>query len=281
VYGNSHGFLQSERKTRHSISCSVVAQSDAGMQRDYWYDISRNPDQLASASAIGLKAAQRTVKRLDARKLKTQQSPVLFVPEMARGLIGHFTAAIGGSAQYRKASFLLDKVNNRIFPEFLQLVEYPFEAQALGSANFDSEGVMVKQSALVTDGVIQNYLLDSYAARKLGLRSTGHASGVHNLSLQSTAKSFDDCVKSMHRGLLVTELMGHGVNTVTGDYSRGAAGFWVENGEITFPVEEITIAANLSDMFAGIVEIGDDVDPRGSIRTGSILLGNMTIAGAD
>ena len=281
VYGNSHGFLQSERKTRHSISCSVVAESDAGMQRDYWYDISRNPDHLADASAIGLKAAERTVKRLDARKLKTQQSPVLFVPEVARGLIGHFTAAIGGSAQYRKASFLLDKVDTRIFPEFLQLVEYPFEAQALGSANFDSEGVMVKQSALVTDGVIQNYLLDSYAARKLGLQSTGHASGVHNLSLQSTGKSFDDCVKSMHRGLLVTELMGHGVSTVTGDYSRGAAGFWVENGEITFPVEEITIAANLSDMFAGIVEIADDVDLRGSIRTGSIMLENMTIAGAD
>ncbi|MCZ6668466.1 MAG: metalloprotease PmbA [Gammaproteobacteria bacterium] len=281
VYGNTHGFLQSERKTRHSISCSVVGESDAGMQRDYWYEISRNPDHLTTARAVGLKAAERTVKRLDARKLKTQQSPVLFVPEIARGLIGHFTAAIGGSAQYRKASFLLGKINTRIFPEFLQLVEYPFESQALGSANFDSEGVKVKQSELVTDGVIQSYLLDSYAARKLGLQSTGHASGVHNLTLQSTGKSFDDCVKSMHRGLLVTELMGHGVNTVTGDYSRGAAGFWVEKGEVSFPVEEITIAANLKDMFAGIVEIGDDFDMRGSIRTGSIMLENMTIAGTD
>jgi PmbA protein len=281
VYGNTHGFLQSERKTRHSISCSVVGESDAGMQRDYWYEISRNPDRLTTPREVGLKAAERTVKRLDAKKLKTQQSPVLFVPEIARGLIGHFTAAIGGSAQYRKASFLLGKINTRIFPEFLQLVEYPFESQALGSANFDSEGVIVKQSELVTDGVIQSYLLDSYAARKLGLQSTGHASGVHNLSLQSTGKSFDDCVKSMHRGLLVTELMGHGVNTVTGDYSRGAAGFWVENGEVSFPVEEITIAANLKDMFAGIVEIGDDFDMRGSIRTGSIMLENMTIAGTD
>ncbi|MCZ6883226.1 MAG: metalloprotease PmbA [Gammaproteobacteria bacterium] len=281
VYGNTHGFLQSERKTRHSISCSVVGESDAGMQRDYWYEISRNPDHLTTARAVGLKAAERTVKRLDAQKLKTQQSPVLFVPEIARGLIGHFTAAIGGSAQYRKASFLLGKINTRIFPEFLQLVEYPFESQALGSANFDSEGVIVKQSDLVTDGVIQSYLLDSYAARKLGLQSTGHASGVHNLTLQSTGKSFDDCVKSMHRGLLVTELMGHGVNTVTGDYSRGAAGFWVEKGEVSFPVEEITIAANLKDMFAGIVEIGDDFDMRGSIRTGSIMLENMTIAGTD
>ncbi|MCZ6487124.1 MAG: metalloprotease PmbA [Gammaproteobacteria bacterium] len=281
VYGNTHGFLQSERKTRHSISCSVLGESDAGMQRDYWYEISRNPDHLTTARAVGLKAAERTVKRLDARKLKTQQSPVLFVPEIARGLIGHFTAAIGGSAQYRKASFLLGKINTRIFPEFLQLVEYPFESQALGSANFDSEGVIVKQSDLVTDGVIQSYLLDSYAARKLGLQSTGHASGVHNLTLQSTGKSFDDCVKSMHRGLLVTELMGHGVNTVTGDYSRGAAGFWVEKGEVSFPVEEITIAANLKDMFAGIVEIGDDFDMRGSIRTGSIMLENMTIAGTN
>ncbi|MCZ6470436.1 MAG: metalloprotease PmbA [Gammaproteobacteria bacterium] len=281
VYGNTHGFLQSERKTRHSISCSVLGESDAGMQRDYWYEISRNPNHLTTARAVGLKAAERTVKRLDARKLKTQQSPVLFVPEIARGLIGHFTAAIGGSAQYRKASFLLGKINTRIFPEFLQLVEYPFESQALGSANFDSEGVIVKQSDLVTDGVIQSYLLDSYAARKLGLQSTGHASGVHNLTLQSTGKSFDDCVKSMHRGLLVTELMGHGVNTVTGDYSRGAAGFWVEKGEVSFPVEEITIAANLKDMFAGIVEIGDDFDMRGSIRTGSIMLENMTIAGTD
>ena len=281
VYGNSHGFLQSESKTRHSISCSVVGESTAGMQRDYWYEISRNPDQLATARAVGLKAAERTVRRLDAQKLKTQQAPVLFVPEIARGLFGHLGSAIGGSAQYRKASFLLDAVGTRIFPDFLQLTEYPFESQALGSANYDSEGVAVKEAKLISDGVLQSYLLDSYAARKLGLQTTGHASGVHNLTLQSTGKSFLDCVKTMHRGLLVTELMGHGVNTVTGDYSRGAAGFWVDNGEIQFPVEEITIAANLKDMFQGIVEIGNDMDMRGNIRTGSILLENMTIAGAD
>jgi len=281
VYGNSHGFLQSESKTRHSISCSVVGESTAGMQRDYWYEISRNPDQLATARAVGLKAAERTVKRLDAQKLKTQQAPVLFVPEIARGLFGHLGSAIGGSAQYRKASFLLDAVGTRIFPDFLQLTEYPFESQALGSANYDSEGVAVKEAKLISDGVLQSYLLDSYAARKLGLQTTGHASGVHNLTLQSTGKSFLDCVKTMHQGLLVTELMGHGVNTVTGDYSRGAAGFWVDNGEIQFPVEEITIAANLKDMFQGIVEIGNDLDMRGNIRTGSILLENMTIAGVD
>jgi len=281
VYGNTHGFLQSESKTRHSISCSVVGESEGSMQRDYWYEICRNPDRLATARAVGLKAAERTIKRLDARKLKTRQAPVLFVPEIARGLVGHFTSAIGGSAQYRKASFLLDAIDTQIFPDFLQLVEYPFELQALGSANYDAEGVAVKQAKLVCDGILQSYLLDSYSARKLGLQTNGHASGVHNLTLQSTGKSFADCIKAMHQGLLVTELMGHGVNTVTGDYSRGAAGFWVENGEIQFPVEEVTIAANLKEMFQGIVEIGDDLDMRGNIRTGSILLENMTIAGSD
>ncbi len=281
VYGNTHGFLQSQQKTRHSISCSVVGESEGNMQRDYWYDVSRNSDQLATACSVGKKAAERTVKRLDARKLKTQQSPILLVPEMARGLVSHFTSAIGGSAQYRKASFLLDSVDTQVFPEFLQLVEHPFEPQALGSANYDGEGVAVAQGALVSDGVIQNYLLDSYAARKLGLQSTGHASGVHNLAVSSTGKSFVDCLKTMHQGLLVTELMGHGVNNVTGDYSRGAAGFWVDNGEIQYPVEEITIAANLRDMFMGIVEVGKDVDRRGNIFTGSILINNMTIAGTD
>lgn len=280
VYGNSHGFLQAEHKTRHSISCSVVGKSDAGMQRDYWYEISRNPDHLATAKSVGLKAAERTLKRLDAQKLKTRQAPILLVPEIARGLIGHFTAAINGSAQYRKASFLLDAIDSKVFPDFLHLVEYPFESQALGSANFDSEGVAVEQADLVSDGVMLSYLLDSYAARKLGLKTTGHASGVHNLTLQDTGKTFEQCIKTMHQGLLVTELMGHGVNTVTGDYSRGAAGFWVENGEIQFPVEEVTIAANLKEMFNGIVEIGNDLDKRGNIRTGSILLENMTIAGA-
>ena len=208
VYGNTHGFLQAQQKTRHSISCSVVGESNGNMQRDYWYDVSRNPDQLATARSVGEKAAERTVKRLDARKLKTQQSPILLVPEMARGLISHFTSAISGSAQYRKASFLLDAVETQVFPEFLHLVEHPFEPQALGSANYDGEGVAVAKGELISDGVIQNYLLDSYAARKLGLQSTGHASGVHNLAVSNTGKSFVECLKTMHRGLLVTELMG-------------------------------------------------------------------------
>ncbi|MFT5663292.1 MAG: PmbA protein [Gammaproteobacteria bacterium] len=281
VYGNTHDFLQVQHKTRHSLSCSVIGESGGNMQRDYWYDVSRNSDRLSSARAIGEKAAERTVRRLGARKLKTRSAPVLFVPEVARSIIGHFTSAIGGSAQYRKASFLLDAVGNQVFPDFLQLVEQPFEKQSLGAANFDSEGVAVNEASLVTDGVIQNYLLDTYAAKKLGLKSTGHGSGAHNLTLNHTGKSFEDCLKTMHTGLLVTELMGHGANTVTGDYSRGAAGFWVENGEILYAVEEITIAANLKDMFMGISEIGNDVDKLGNIRTGSILIDNMTIAGSD
>ena len=281
VYGNSHGFLQAQHKTRHGISCSVVGKSGDSMQRDYWYDLSRNPERLASARSVGETAARRTVARLDASKLKTRQAPVLFVPELARGLIGSFTAAIGGAAQYRKASFLLDKVGAQVFPAFVQLREDPFIPQALASADYDSEGVATSVNDLVADGVVQHYLLDSYSARKLGLATTGHGSGVHNLNLADTGKSFEECLAAMHNGLLVTELMGHGVNIVTGDYSRGAAGFWVENGAIVHPVEEVTIAANLRDMFAGIVEIGTDIDPRGSILCGSILVDNMTIAGSD
>jgi PmbA protein len=281
VYGNSHGFLQAQHKTRHSISCSVVAESDGNMQRDYWYDISRHADGLDSARSVGEIAAERTVRRLDASKLQTQQAPVLFVPELARGIIGSFTAAIGGAAQYRKASFLLGAAGERVFPDFFQLYENPFIPQALGSANFDAEGVATSEAKLVVDGVVQNYLLDSYSARKLGLTTTGHASGVHNLTLDHTGKTFDECLATMHRGFLVTELMGHGVNNVTGDYSRGAAGFWVENGKLDYPVEEVTIASNLREMFKGIVEIGKDIDLRSSIRCGSMLIDNMTIAGSD
>ncbi|MFT5218550.1 MAG: PmbA protein [Planctomycetota bacterium] len=281
VYGNSHGFLQALHKTQHSISCSVVAESQGKMQRDYWYDVSRNADRLKSAQDIGRIAAERTVRRLDAEKLSTRQSPILFVPDMARGVVGHFASAIGGAAQYRKSSFLLDAVDTRVFPEFFQLAEFPFETQALGSANFDGEGVALREAPLVQDGVIQNYLLDSYSARKLNLKTTGHASGVHNLTLNDTGKSFEDCLAEMDRGFLVTELMGQGVNTVTGDYSRGAAGFWVENGQIDHAVEEVTIASNLRDMFLGIVSLGNDIDSRGNIRCGSMLIENMTIAGAD
>lgn len=279
AYGNTSGFLQAEKKTRHSISCSVVGKNDKGMQRDYWYSVNRSPAHLQSVIEVGQKAARRTVGRLGARKLKTGQSPVMFVPELARGLISHLNSAIGGNAQYRKASFLLDAIDTRIFPDFVDLTEYPFEKRALGSANFDGEGVATRQNTLVEAGVLKGYLLDSYSARKLGRKSTAHASGVHNLKLTDTGKDFEGCLKAMDKGLLVTELMGHGVSTVTGDYSRGAAGFWVENGNIQYPVEEITIASNLKDMFNTIVEIGSDVDVRGSIHCGSIIIENMTIAG--
>lgn len=279
AYGNSLGFLQAEMKTRHSISCSVVASDEKGMQRDYWYDVNRDASLLQPVQDIGKVAARRTVDRLGARKLKTGEAPVLFVPELARGLISHLNAAISGNAQYRKASFLLDALDSRIFPDFVQLKEYPFEKMALGSANYDAEGVATHENLLVSNGVLRSYLLDSYAARKLKRRSTGHASGVHNLKLSNTGKDFKGCLKAMHKGLLVTELMGHGVSTVTGDYSRGAAGFWVENGEIQYPVEEITIASNLKQMFAGIAEIGSDVDHRGSIHCGSILIDNVIIGG--
>lgn len=279
AYGNSHGFLHAEHKTRHSISCSVVAKNEQGMQRDYWYDVNRAPDKLMAVRDIGVKAARRTVDRLGARKLKTGQAPVLFVPELARGLVSHFNAAIGGSAQYRKASFLLDALDSQVFPDFVSLQEHPFEQGQLGSANYDAEGVATRSNILVQNGVLQTYLLDSYSARKLKRASTGHASGVHNLRISSTGKDFAGCLKAMERGLLVTELMGHGVSTVTGDYSRGAAGFWVEQGEIQYPVEEITVASNLKQMFMGISEIGTDIDTRGSIQCGSILIDNMTIAG--
>ena len=279
AYGNSHGFLQAERKTRHSISCSVVARNEKGMQRDYWYSVNRNPELLMNARDVGEMSAKRTVERLGARKLNTTRAPVMFVPEMARGLIYHLNSAIGGNAQYRKASFLLDAKDEKIFPEFVQLKEFPFELGALGSANYDGEGVAVKENILVDQGRLQSYLLDSYSARKLGAQSTGHASGVHNLKLSNTGKDFEACLAAMDKGLLVTELMGQGVNTVTGDYSRGAAGFWVENGKIQYPVEEITIASNLKQMFQGIVEIGTDLDTRGNVHCGSILIDSMTIAG--
>ncbi len=279
VYGNTHGFLGSEHKTRHSVSCSVVAGRDQAMQRDYWYSVDRNPQRLLAVEEVGRKAAERTLRRLGARKLKTGSASVLYAPELARGLISHLNAAISGNAQYRKASFLLDAEGEQVFPEFVQLQEQPFAAGGLASANYDAEGVATREQMLVEDGVLQSYLLDSYSARKLERHSTGHSGGVHNLKLADTGQDFEQMLALMDKGLLVTELMGQGVNTVTGDYSRGAAGFWVEHGEIQYPVEEITIAGNLKDMYRGIAAIGNDVDRRGSILCGSILIEQMTVAG--
>ncbi len=279
AYANSQGFDGRERSTRHLLSCALLAEDDAGMQRDYYYDAVRAADDFATSQSIGRRAAERTLARLGARALSTRQCPVLFAPEVARSLIGHFLSAISGGALYRRASFLLDHVGRPVFPAFIRISERPHIARGHGSAAFDAEGVATRDSDLVTDGVLQHYILGSYSARKLGLVSTGNAGGVHNIVVQPGVDDFTALLRRMGNGFLVTEVMGQGVSLITGDYSRGAAGFWVENGEIAFAVDEVTIAANLRDMFNGIVAIGSDVDPRSHLLTGSILVERMTVAG--
>ena len=279
AYANSLGFVGTERGTHHSLSVALIAEDDAGMQRDYWYDSVRAAGDFADAASIGRKAAERTVARLGARRLSTRACPVLFAPEVARGLIGHFLSAVSGGALYRRTSFLVDHVGKSVFPAWMRIAERPRIPRGHGSTAFDSEGVATRDSDLVADGVLARYILGSYSARKLGLRSTGNAGGVHNVVVEPGEDDFDALLKRMHTGLLVTELMGQGVSLITGDYSRGASGFWVEGGEIAYPVEEITIAANLRDMYANVVAVGRDVDPRSHIRTGSILLERMTVAG--
>lgn len=279
VFGNTLGFLAGYPSTLHSLSCVVVAQENGDMQRDYWYSTVRDWRELEDGESIGKKAAERALRRLNARKLATTSAPVLFVPELARGLIGHFLSAVRGGSQYRRASFLLDAAGQQVFPFWMQISERPHIKKGLGSAPFDSEGVATRDRELVQDGVLTGYILSTYSARKLGLKTTGNAGGVHNLLVKPGEDDFAALLRRMGRGLVVTELMGQGVNGVTGDYSRGAAGFWVENGEIAYPVHEITIAGNLKDMFHNVVAVGNDVDGRGGIRTGSILLDSMTIAG--
>ena len=279
VMGNSLDFLQGYQATRHSISCSVLGERDGDMQRDYWYSVSRRADKLESAKDVGIKAAERTIKRLGAHSLSTRQCPVLYSAEVASGLIGSLIGAISGGSLYRKSSFLLDALDSQIFPEFIRIHEQPHLKMALGSSAYDSEGVATAARDIVTDGVLKGYVLSSYSARKLGLQTTGNAGGVHNLTVDSGVNDFAAMLKQLDTGLLVTELMGQGVNGVTGDYSRGASGFWVENGQIQYPVEEITIAGNLKDMYKNIVSVGNDVDYRGNIRTGSILVVVRSIAG--
>lgn len=280
VYANSHGFIGRERRTRHSLSCSLIAEDAQGMQRDYWFSTAVAREDLEAAETIGRHAAVRTLARLDARKLATRACPVLFAPELARGLIGNLVGAVSGGALYRKASFLLDKRGQRLFPEWFQVHEDPFILRGLGSGAFDAEGVASTASDLVRDGVLARYVLGSYSARRLGLESTGNAGGIHNLKVAANAGDLDDLVRQMDRGLLVTELMGQGVNILTGDYSRGAAGFWVENGSIVHPVHEVTIAAHLGEVFRRIVAVGKDIDTRSNILCGSILVEEMTVAGS-
>ena len=279
VYANSHGFVGAERDSHHSIGCALIAGEGDAMQRDGWYSVALAADDLESPAAIGRRAAQRAASRLDPRPLATGRYPVLFASEMARSLVGHLLGAVSGGALYRGASFLVDSVGERLFPEWFAIDERPFLQRGLRSSAYDSEGVATRESPLVAGGVLQRYVLGSYSARKLGLQTTGNAGGVHNLEVAANAGGLEDMLRGMGRGLLVTELMGQGVNTVTGDYSRGAAGFWIEDGAIAYPVDGITIAGKLRDMFAGIEAVGRDVDPRSHIRTGSILVGGMTVAG--
>ena len=280
VYGNTHGFVGGYPTTSHTLSCVVLAGSGEDMQRDYWYSSSRDWRELEDAQAIGRESARRTLARLAPRKLSTRRAAVMFVPEIARGLIGNFAAAIRGSSQYRESSFLLNAVGQQIFPAGFSIAERPHIHKAMGSAPFDDEGVATRDRELIADGVLTGYILSSYSARKLGLTTTGNAGGAHNLIVApNLAGGLDAVLARLGTGLMVTELMGQGVNMVTGDYSRGAAGFWVENGVVQYPVAEITIAGNLREMFQGITAVGDDIDARGGTRVGSILIREMTIAG--
>ena len=280
VYGNSHGFLAGVPSTSHSLSCALVAQGEGEMQRDYWYTVARNPRALDAPQAVGRRAAERTLSRLGGSKLSTRRAPVLFAPELARGVFGHFVSAIRGPSQYRRSSFLLDAAGQAVFPAFIDIAERPHIPAGLASSPFDAEGVSTRDRDLVSAGVLQGYVLGSYSARKLKLPTTGNAGGIHNLLVGSSETgSFEQLLRRMGTGLYVTELMGQGINGVTGDYSRGASGFWVEHGAIAFPVHELTIAGNLRDMLREIVAVGSDVDLQGAIRTGSLLVAQMTIAG--
>ncbi|MBV8877192.1 MAG: metalloprotease PmbA [Gammaproteobacteria bacterium] len=281
VYGNSLGFLGGYSASSHSVSCTLIGQQDDDMQRDYWWSVARDPAELEDAVSIGRTAGQRAVARLGARRLKTRRAPVAYSPDMARGLFRHFIGAISGPSQYRKSSFLLNAAGEQVFPDFLSMQERPHIPRALASSPFDQEGAATHDRELVRAGVLQGYVLGSYSARRLGLKTTGNAGGIHNLLVSAGPGGLErgQFLQRLGTGLLVTELMGQGVNGVTGDYSRGASGFWVENGVIAYPVHEITIAGNLKSMYRDIVAVGSDVDVRGAIRTGSVLIGEMTIAG--
>jgi PmbA protein len=280
VYANSNGFMGHYPLTRHEISCVLIGKQGEEMQRDFSYTVASDPSLLQSISHVAKEAAQRTVRRLGARQIGTTRAPVIFAAEEARGLLGHFAAAISGGSIYRKSSFLVDHLDKKVFPDFFHMQENPHLARGLGSSPFDDDGVATRANVFVEDGILRNYSLGIYSARKLGMKTTGNSGGMHNLTVKTGSKNLSELIKSMGRGLLVTEMMGNGVNLITGDYSRGVGGFWIENGEIQFPVHEVTVAGKLQDMYAGIKEIGNDVDVRGNIRTGSILIEEMMIAGS-
>ncbi len=279
AFGNTDDFFTHKRITHHEIACSVLGGSNSGMQRDSWYSSSLDPKQLESPKSIGEMAAKRTLNRLNARRIDTCEVPVLFEAPIASSLLSHFIGAIHGSALYKRASFLLDSLGEHVFPDKTRIHEQPHLKRIIGSSYCDAEGVATQPRDIVSDGILRGYVLSSYSARKLGLETTGNAGGTFNLTIDTGERDFEGMLKLMNRGLLVTELIGFGVNKVTGDYSRGASGFWVERGEIQYPVEQLTIAGNLKDMFRSIIEVGSDVDLRKSTRTGSILVSNMAVAG--
>jgi PmbA protein len=279
-YANSHGFIGFRRSTDHAVSCSPIAVQGESMQVGNWYTTARCADDLQACADVGRIAGERAIARLGARRIATRTAPVLFPPQLARGLFGHFVGAISGSSLYRRASFLLDKAGEQIFPATLTARQLPLLPRGAASSAYDHEGVATAERVMIDKGVLTGYLLGSYSARKLGLETTGNAGGIYNLAIEPTfVGGRDALLREMGSGFLVSELMGQGANTMTGDYSRGASGFWVENGEIQFPVQEVTIAGNLREMFLGMAAIGDDIDTRGGIRSGSVLLDSMTIAG--
>ncbi|EUD12557.1 MULTISPECIES: metalloprotease PmbA [Providencia] len=279
VFGNSLGLLKSYSSSRYSMSSCVIAEQNGEMERDYAYTIARSMQALKSPEWVGQECARRTLSRLSPRKLPTMKAPVIFASEVATGLFGHLVGAISGSSIYRKSSFLMDSLGKQILPTWLTINEQPHLMGGLASSPFDSEGVRTTERNIVENGVLQTWLMTSYSARKLGLQSTGHAGGIHNWRIEGQGLSFDALLKQMGTGLVVTELMGQGVSGITGDYSRGASGFWVENGEIQYPVSEITIAGNLKDMWMNMVTIADDIETRSNIQCGSVLIPEMSIAG--
>ncbi|ATC96177.1 metalloprotease PmbA [Pseudoalteromonas tunicata] len=279
IYGNSHGFIAGFPRTRHSISCMVIGQDGEQMERDSAYTLSRLQSGLKCAKSVGIEAASETLAKLNSRKIATGKYPVVFRADIANSLFGHLVSAIGGGALYRKSSFLLDSLGTQIFSDVVNVVERPHILQGLASTPFDSEGVRTQDRTIIENGVLETYLLGTYASRQMKMTATGHAGGIHNWLISATEPDLAALLNTMGTGLLVTELMGQGVNTVNGDYSRGAAGFWVENGQIQYPVSEITIAGNLKEMFKDIVALGGDFDLRGSVNTGSILLSKMQVAG--
>jgi len=279
AYANSHGFVGGHATSSHAVSCSVIARQDGDLERDYWMTSARSAEELEPAAAVGRRAAQRALARLGSRQIRTCRVPVVYPAELARGLFGHLISAISGSSLYRRASFLLDAAGNRIFPALITIEEKPHIPRGFGSAAFDGDGVKTNPRTLVEAGTLTGYVLSAYSARRLGMQTTGNAGGVHNLVVSATGEDLAGIIANLERGFVVGELLGQGVNIVTGDYSRGAAGFWVENGAIAHAVSEVTIADNLSDIFSKIEVVGSDVDKRGVVRTGAVLVGEMTVAG--